>query len=74
MAEVGQQGLFEKSAPRPLADRLRPSELGEVVGQDHLLAEGAPIQRMLSGGLASMVLWGPPGCGKTTVARLALLK
>lgn len=70
MAEVEQQGLFEKSAPRPLADRLRPVELGDIVGQDHLLAEGAPIQRMLSGGLASMVLWGPPGCGKTTVARL----
>ena len=66
-----QQGLFEKSAPRPLADRLRPDRLDRVVGQDHLLGTGGPIRRMLeSGALASMVLWGPPGCGKTTIARL----
>ena len=56
---------------RPLADRLRPRDLAEVVGQDHLLAADAPIGRMLSAKrLASMVLWGPPGCGKTTMARL----
>ena len=56
---------------RPLADRLRPRDLAEVVGQDHLLAADAPIGRMLSAKrLASMVLWGPPGCGKTTIARL----
>jgi len=66
-----QQGLFEKSAPRPLADRLRPDRLDRVVGQDHLLGPGGPIRRMLeSGALASMILWGPPGCGKTTIARL----
>ena len=66
-----QTGLFEGAAPRPLADRLRPSSLGQVVGQDHLLAEGAPIGRMVAQGrLTSMILWGPPGCGKTTVARL----
>ncbi len=64
-------GLFESQAPRPLADRLRPRVLGEVVGQDHLLKEGAPLGRMVAGKrLASMVLWGPPGCGKTTIARL----
>ena len=64
-------GLFEAQAPRPLADRLRPGKLSEVVGQDHLLGPEAPIGRMLSQGrLASMVLWGPPGCGKTTIARL----
>ena len=64
-------GLFEAQAPRPLADRLRPKQLSEVVGQDHLLGPEAPIGRMLSQGrLASMVLWGPPGCGKTTIARL----
>ncbi len=56
---------------RPLADRLRPRELTEVVGQDHLLAPEAPLGRMVaSGRLSSIVLWGPPGCGKTTIARL----
>ena len=66
-----QAGLFESQAPRPLADRLRPRSLDQVVGQDHLLAADAPIGRMVAGGrLASMVLWGPPGCGKTTIAFL----
>ena len=64
-------GLFETLAPRPLADRLRPRVLDEVVGQDHLLAPEGPIGRMLAARrLVSMVLWGPPGCGKTTLARL----
>ena len=64
-------GLFESQAPRPLADRLRPKRLEEVVGQEHLLAADAPIGRMVaSGHLSSMILWGPPGCGKTTIARL----
>ena len=63
-------GLNE-NAPRPLADRLRPAAINEVVGQEHLLGDGAPIGRMLkSGRLASMILWGPPGVGKTTIARL----
>jgi putative ATPase len=63
--------LFETQAPRPLADRLRPRKLEEVVGQDHLLKPDAPIGRMVAKGrLASMILWGPPGCGKTTIARL----
>ncbi|MEK9723099.1 MAG: AAA family ATPase, partial [Rhodospirillaceae bacterium] len=63
--------LFENQAPRPLADRLRPDELSQVVGQDHLLAADAPIGRMIaSGRLTSMILWGPPGTGKTTIARL----
>jgi len=54
-----------------LADRLRPTLLTEVVGQDHLLAADAPIGRMvLAGRLGSLILWGPPGCGKTTIARL----
>jgi putative ATPase len=67
----GQQGLFESAAPRPLADRMRPASLEEVVGQDHLLGEQGPLARMLGAGrLASMILWGPPGCGKTTIARL----
>ena len=63
--------LFEAPATRPLADRLRPQTLDEVVGQDHLLKPEGPIGRMLSSGqLSSMILWGPPGCGKTTIARL----
>ncbi len=64
-------GLFESQAPRPLADRLRPAALNEVVGQDHLIGPEAPIGRMAAGRrLASMILWGPPGSGKTTIARL----
>ena len=63
--------LFETQAPRPLADRLRPDRIDEVVGQDHLLGPEGPIGRMLAKGrLASCILWGPPGCGKTTIARL----
>jgi putative ATPase len=63
--------LFESQAPRPLADRLRPAHLGEVVGQDHLLNPNGPIGRMVAKGrLASLLLWGPPGSGKTTIARL----
>lgn len=67
--------LFEASGihppDAPLADRLRPRALDEVVGQDHLLGAGGPIRRMVEAGrLGSMVLWGPPGTGKTTIARL----
>ncbi len=63
--------LFESQAPRPLADRLRPAVLGEVVGQSHILNPDGPMGRMLTGGrLASVILWGPPGTGKTTIARL----
>jgi putative ATPase len=58
--------------PRPLADRMRPGTLDEYIGQAHLLGPGKPLRRMLEGGhLHSMILWGPPGTGKTTLARLA---
>jgi len=59
------------AGPRPLADRLRPRTLSEVVGQDQLLGEQGSLRRMLErGALASLILWGPPGVGKTTIARL----
>ncbi|MFZ3572765.1 replication-associated recombination protein A [Streptomyces sp. BH097] len=63
--------LFDEEPTRPLADRLRPTRLDEVVGQDHLLAPDAPLGRMVAQQhLTSAVLWGPPGVGKTTIARL----
>jgi putative ATPase len=64
-------GLFSDQAPRPLADRLRPTALADVVGQEHLLGpEGALTRLLKAGQLPSLILWGPPGCGKTTTARL----
>jgi putative ATPase len=64
-------GVPPAGVPRPLADRLRPQSLAEVVGQDHLIGPEGPVGRMAAAGQArSIILWGPPGTGKTTIARL----
>ena len=71
MNDLFDAGDFDTQTPRPLADRLRPQSLTEVVGQDHLLGPDGAIRRMLNAGrLSSLILWGPPGVGKTTIARL----
>src|ERR1700753_3433520 len=70
MADLFEAAGMTPQAPSPLADRLRPKTLDEVVGQDHLLGPDGPIRRMARAHrLASMILWGPPGTGKTTIAR-----
>ncbi len=71
MSDLFSAAGLTDDAPRPLADRLRPETIEDVVGQDHLLGAEGPIGRMLANGrLASLILWGPPGVGKTTIARL----
>ena len=71
MSDLFASAGLDAAAPRPLADRLRPAGLADVVGQDHLLGDEAPLRRMLKAGrLSSLILWGPPGVGKTTIAQL----
>ena len=71
MSDLFENAGLEENAPHPLADRLRPVTLDDVVGQDHLTRDEGTLARMLAAGrLTSLVLWGPPGTGKTTIARL----
>ncbi len=71
MTNLFQSAGLEVTAPHPLADKLRPKTLNEIVGQDHILGEGRPLARMIaSRKMSSIILWGPPGVGKTTIARL----
>ncbi len=78
MTDASQPGLFSEASPpfaaaavRPLADRLRPASLLDVVGQQHLVGPAGTLSRMLDRGkLSSLILWGPPGVGKTSIARL----
>ena len=71
MADLFEAAGLTPQAPTPLAERLRPQRLEEVAGQDHLLGPEGPVRRMAEAKrLSSMVLWGPPGSGKTTIARL----
>lgn len=65
------RGAITPSGPRPLADRLRPATIAEVIGQDHILGADGPLGAMLAAGsIGSLIFWGPPGVGKTTIARL----
>ena len=71
MPDLFEAAGLRPEAPAPLAERLRPTSLDDVVGQDHLLGPQGPVRRMAEAHrLSSMILWGPPGVGKTTLARL----
>src|SRR5437763_13960736 len=69
---VAPAGFTAPGPDAPLAVRMRPQTLDELVGQDHLLAPGAPLRQLVTGAAPmSVILWGPPGSGKTTIAHLA---
>lgn len=71
MSNLFEAAGLDEGAPKPLAEQVRPSKLAEVVGQDHLLGPDGPLSRMVkTGKLASIIFWGPPGVGKTTISQL----